>query len=111
MAVYSMEWETVATRWAQDNHAMLQPATPCWTTPVAIVNNLLKQKVAKKELDLCALPCLLAAVHFAVRDVLGSNGSRSRLRRLGVTSGNSAAAGALIAGGAKTLADEGTMET
>ena len=53
LAAYTMAWEAVAVRWARDDHALLQPAAPCGAIPVAYAMNLLKQKVAKKELELC----------------------------------------------------------
>ena len=60
LATYIMEWEAVAARWARDDHALLQPAAPCWAMPVAYAVNLLKQKVAKKELELCGPPSAAA---------------------------------------------------
>ena len=60
LAAYIMEWEAVAARWARDDHALLQPATPCWVLPVIYAMNLLKQKVAKKELELCGPPSAAA---------------------------------------------------
>ena len=60
LAAYIMEWEAVAARWARDDHALLQPAAPCWTMPVLYAVNLLKQKVAKKELELCGPPSAAA---------------------------------------------------
>ena len=63
-ASYATEWEAVAARWAADDHALLQPAEPGWCLPLLMVQNLLKQKVAKNELELCGplslcLPALL----------------------------------------------------
>ena len=52
-AVYAMEWEAVAARWAADDHTLLQPSEACWYFVLANVQNLLKQKVAKNELELC----------------------------------------------------------
>ena len=60
LAFHIMEWEAVAARWARDDHALLQPAAPCWVMPVAFAVNLLKQKVAKKELELCGPPSAAA---------------------------------------------------
>ena len=60
LAAYIMEWEAVAARWARDDHALLQPAAPCWAMPVIYAVNLLKQKVAKKELELCGPPSAAA---------------------------------------------------
>ena len=57
-ASYAAEWEAVAARWAADDHTLLQPAEPCWLWPLGYVSNLLKQTVAKKELELCDSPCL-----------------------------------------------------
>ena len=45
-AQYTMEWEAVAARWAADDHALMQPAEPCWLGPLAYVGNILKQTVA-----------------------------------------------------------------
>jgi hypothetical protein len=53
---YATEWEVVAARWAADDHTLLQPAEPCWLWPLLYVNNMLKQTVAKKELELCDSP-------------------------------------------------------
>ena len=55
-ASYALEWEAVAARWAADDHTLLQPAEPCWLWPLLYVNNMLKQTVAKKELELCDSP-------------------------------------------------------
>ena len=60
MAGYAMEWEAVAARWAADDHALLQPSEPSWCIPLMMVQNLLKQKVAKNELELCGPPRLSA---------------------------------------------------
>ena len=60
LAAYIMAWEAVAARWARDDHALLQPAAPCWAMPVIYAVNLLKQKVAKKELELCGPPSAAA---------------------------------------------------
>jgi hypothetical protein len=49
---YAAEWEAVAARWADEDHALLQPASPCWITPLAYAIAVLKQAVAKKELEL-----------------------------------------------------------
>ena len=55
-ASYATEWEAVAARWAADDHTLLQPAEPCWLGPLMYVGNMLKQTVAKKELELCDSP-------------------------------------------------------
>ena len=55
-ASYATEWEAVAARWAADDHTLLQPAEPCWLLPLVYVSNMLKQTVAKKELELCDSP-------------------------------------------------------
>ena len=60
LATYIMAWEAVAARWARDDHALLQPAAPCSAIPVVFTVNLLKQKVAKKELELCGPPSAAA---------------------------------------------------
>ena len=67
-ASYATEWEAVAARWAADDHTLLQPAEPCWNPcrrspcwlgPLMYAGNMLKQTVAKKELELCDSPCLV----------------------------------------------------
>ena len=82
LAAYIMEWEAVAARWARDDHALLQPAAPCWALPVVYAVNLLKQKVAKKELELCGPP---SAAAFA-RSQPGANGFRPCMPRAGSAS-------------------------
>ena len=72
-APYAAEWEAVAARWAADDHTLLQPAEPCWLGPLAYVGNILKQTVAKKELELCdgpLAPCAPRAVvwHAGLRE-------------------------------------------
>ena len=52
IATYAAEWEAVAARWADEDHALLQPASPCWIIPLVYATFLLKQTVAKKELEL-----------------------------------------------------------
>ena len=52
LAAYAAEWEAVAARWANEDYAMLQPASPCWIVPLVYAVVLLKQTVAKKELEL-----------------------------------------------------------
>ena len=52
LAAYAAEWEAVAARWANEDHTQLQPASPCWITPTVYAVVLLKQTVAKKELEL-----------------------------------------------------------
>ena len=61
MAHYATEWEAVAARWAADDHTLLQPAEPCWLVPLMYANNMLKQTVAKKELELCGGPLVSSA--------------------------------------------------
>ena len=51
-AAYAVEWEVVAARWANEDHALLQLATPCWIIPLIYATAVLKQTVAKKELEL-----------------------------------------------------------
>ena len=58
-AVYALEWEAVAASWARDEHALLQPAVPRWYLPAVYSITLMKGKIAKKELELCALPTAL----------------------------------------------------
>ena len=55
---YAMEWETVVARWARDDHALLQPATPCLMVVAIICIAFMKTKIAKRELELCAMACL-----------------------------------------------------
>jgi hypothetical protein len=52
MQGYVAEWEAVAARWADEDHALLQPLSPCWIIPLAYALVVLKQAVAKKELEL-----------------------------------------------------------
>ena len=54
LAAYIMEWEVVLARWARDDHALLQPAAPSWVLPALFCSTVMKAKIAKKELDLCA---------------------------------------------------------
>ena len=61
MAQYATEWEAVAARWAADDHTLLQPAEPCWLLPLTYVGNMLKQTIAKKELELCGDPLVSSA--------------------------------------------------
>ena len=49
---YAAEWEAVAARWADEDYALLQPASPCWIMPIMYATVVLKQAVAKKELEL-----------------------------------------------------------
>ena len=56
MASYATEWEAVAARWAADDHSLMQPAEPCSLIPLVYAGNMLKQTVAKKELELCDSP-------------------------------------------------------
>ena len=58
LIAYAMEWETVVARWARDDHALLQPATPCLMTAASFCIALMKTKIAKRELELCAMACL-----------------------------------------------------
>jgi len=106
-ASYAMEWEAVAARWAADDHTLLQPAEPCWLLPLVYVSNMLKQTVAKKELELCDTPCLVCTRVVARHGGCArANGRAAATRRLGVTSGTGAAAGAMFASGAKEPAAE-----
>ena len=52
LAAYAAEWEAVAARWANEDHTLLQPASPCWIMPLVYALVVLKQAVAKKELEL-----------------------------------------------------------
>jgi hypothetical protein len=65
-AQYATEWETVAARWAADDHTLLQPAEPCWLGPLLYTGNILKQTVAKKELELCGSPLVSSAPRVVV---------------------------------------------
>ena len=56
LVTYALEWEAVAASWARDEHALLQPAAPSWVCPALFCIMLMKGKIAKKELELCALP-------------------------------------------------------
>jgi hypothetical protein len=108
-AHYATEWEAVAARWAADDHTLMQPAEPCWLVPLIYAGNILKQTVAKKELELCGGP--LSRLHHATDGradggCARANGHAAATRRLGVTSGTGAVTGALLAGGAKEPATE-----
>jgi hypothetical protein len=109
-ASYATEWEAVTARWAADDHTLLQPAEPCWLVQLVYANNMLKQTVAKKELELCDGPLIVASASKVVVRHGGScaraNGHAAATRRLGVTSGTGAATGALYASGAKEPAAE-----
>jgi hypothetical protein len=106
-AHYAVEWEAVAARWAADDHTLLQPAEPCWLIPITYVGNILKQTVAKKELELCDSPCLVCTKGGrADGECARANGHVAATRRLGVTSGTGAASGALFASGVKEPAAE-----
>jgi hypothetical protein len=54
LATYAMEWEVVMARWARDDHTLLQPAAPSWVFPALFCSTMMKAKIAKKELELCA---------------------------------------------------------
>ena len=53
MVTYARGWEAVAAAWSRGEHALLAPTEPCWWFPLATLLNLLKEKVAKRELELC----------------------------------------------------------
>ena len=112
MMVYATEWEAVAARWAADDHALLQPSEPSWCWMFLMVQNLLKQKVAKNELELCGpLPLCLRVL---VRDPIAGLGVLTPTcwpRRLGVSSGSGAASGAILAAGAKAHTADGGDRT
>ena len=55
---YIAEWDAVVARWARDDHVLLQPRAPCWVVPVGFCITLMKGKIAKKELELCAVPTI-----------------------------------------------------
>ena len=108
-ASYALEWEAVAARWAADDHTLLQPAEPCWLTPLLYASNMLKQTVAKKELELCGGPLVSSAPRVVVQhgEYARADGHAAATRRLGVTSGTGAMGGAIYAaGGAKEPAAE-----
>jgi hypothetical protein len=52
IAAYAAEWEAVAARWADEDHTLLQPASPCWIMPVLFANFFLNQTGAKQVLVL-----------------------------------------------------------
>ena len=79
-ASYATEWEAVAARWAADDHTLLQPAEPCWVIPLMYVGNMLKQTVAKKELELCGGPLVSSAPRVVVQ-----HGGLASTRELTVT--------------------------
>jgi hypothetical protein len=106
-ASYATEWEAVAARWAGDDHTLLQPAEPCWLIPLLYAHNMVKQTVAKKELELCGGP--LSRLHQGWSRHCGctrANGHAAATRRLGVTSSTGIVAGALMASGTKEPAAE-----
>ena len=110
-AHYAAEWEAVAARWAADDHTLLQPAEPCWLLPLTYTGNMLKQTVAKKELELCGGPLVSCTrggrAAWRPGGCARANGHAAATRRLGVTSGTGAATtGALFASGAKEPAAE-----
>jgi hypothetical protein len=78
-ALYATEWEAVAARWAADDHTLLQPAEPCWLMPLLYVGNMLKQTVAKKELEL--YDSLLSRLHHGWSCIIMTD----RARELSVT--------------------------
>jgi hypothetical protein len=103
-ASYATEWEAVAARWAADDHTLLQPAEPCWLIPLLYTGNILKQTVAKKELELCDSPLIISSAPRVVARHGGcarANGHVAATSRLGVTSGTGAATATLYASGAK----------
>jgi hypothetical protein len=79
-ASYAAEWEAVVARWAADDHTLLQPAQPCWLLPLLYVGNMLKQTVAKKELELCGAPLVSSAPRVVVQ-----HGGLASARELTVT--------------------------
>jgi hypothetical protein len=79
-ASYAAEWEAVAARWAADDHTLLQPAEPCWLLPLTYTGNMLKQTVAKKELELCGGPLVSSASGVVVQ-----HGGLAGARELTVT--------------------------
>jgi hypothetical protein len=104
---YAAEWDAVAARWAADDHTLLQPAEPCWLLPLGYVGNMLRQTVAKKELELCG--SLLSHLHQGRScgcRCARANDHVAAMCRLGVTSGTGAATGALYKSGAKESAAE-----
>jgi hypothetical protein len=108
MALYAMEWEAVAARWAADDHTLLQPAEPCWLLPLMYAGNMLKKTVEKKELELCGGPLVSSAPRVVVQhgECARANGHAAATRRLGITSSTGAATGALFASGTKEPAVE-----
>ena len=51
-----MEWEVAVAHWARDDRALLQPATPSWIVMAIFCSTMMKAKITKKELELCATP-------------------------------------------------------
>ena len=121
MLVYASHWEFVAARWVAGDYVLLQPLYPSWFGPLAMVQNLLKQKLAKKELELCDTPARTTVCSWPMMLILVCQGKYWRLTHtslkgtryarvatscmLGVASGTGAAAGALWTGGGKAAAD------
>ena len=54
LAAYAVQWEVVAARWAEGDHAQLQPTEPAWNIPALFIIGGLMAKAAAKELELCA---------------------------------------------------------
>jgi hypothetical protein len=60
MLGYVTEFEMVATRWAEDDHTMLQPTEPCWMWPMCLALAVMVEKSLAKEQELCGT---VAALH------------------------------------------------
>ena len=54
MANYATQWEAIAACWAEGDYTLLQPAEPCWFSPLVVVVSIMMQTVTAKELELCA---------------------------------------------------------
>ena len=118
VVVYAMEWEVVAAHWARDDHALLQPATPCWNTPAMFCNALMKAKTAKKELELC-VDCdhanhssiCSADSQVTLDRMLCTCVNAPCVCRLGVTGSTGVIQTTLMSSGGKALAAEAAAET
>ena len=51
-------WSSGWQKHVRGEHALLAPTEPCWIMLLTYMLALLKQKVAKKELELCGTPTL-----------------------------------------------------
>ena len=56
MGNYIRQWEAIAARWAEGDHALLQPTEPCWLVMLLVVVGSMSQSVNEKQLELCGDP-------------------------------------------------------